>query len=154
MTIRVLVISLLLMGGCAARPQLDVYLTNLEPQPSTALEQRMLVTLRLQNPTDRTLEATGLNVRLDVNGGRLATGVSDRGFTVPPLAETETQLLLSIGLLDVIRQVVRTSQAQEARYTISGKLHTSGVIDYPFRRSGVLSPESITGLESLAPATP
>ena len=78
---RLFLICVPLMTGCAAQQQLDVYLTDLEPQRSTALEQRVLIKLRLQNPTDRTLEATGLNVRLDVNGGRLATGVSNAGFT-------------------------------------------------------------------------
>ena len=140
------------MTGCAAQQQLDVYLTDLKPQRSTALEQRVLIKLRLQNPTDRMLEATGLNVRLDVNGGRLATGVSNTGFSVAPLAEAETEIMLSIGLVDVIRQVVRSAQAKEVRYTLSGKLHTSGLIDYPFRRSGVLSPESVVELENLAPA--
>ena len=50
---------------------------SVEPLQGEGLEVRMLIKLRIQNPNDLPLDFNGVSVRMDVQGKRFATGVSD-----------------------------------------------------------------------------
>ena len=68
------------LAGCASLgvggEPIEVQLVSLTPLPSTAFEHRLRVDLRLRNPNNRAYEIEGLRFVLDVNGQRLASGVS------------------------------------------------------------------------------
>ena len=104
---------------------------------STAFEQRLKVDLRIRNPNDADLDVTGMDFRLELNGKRLARGLSNKSFTVPRLGETVSSVETSTSTFDLVRQALGLRTIQEVTYAISGVLHLkSGTL--PFDNSGVL----------------
>ena len=56
----------------------EVLVKNIAPLESTAFEQRLQVDLRVRNPNDYDVQATGVDFRLDLNGKRFARGLGNR----------------------------------------------------------------------------
>ena len=82
--------ALLALAGCATLgtgEPIEVQLVSLTPLPSTAFEHRLRVDLRLRNPNNRSYEIEGVRFLLDVNGERLASGLSNDRATLPRLGE-------------------------------------------------------------------
>jgi LEA14-like dessication related protein len=120
----------------------EVYLTSLEPLQSEGLEPRFRVGLRFQNPNNKDIDVEGINFELDVNGRRLATGVSDEAFRLPKLGEARTTVTVTTSLVDIARQMFALTSAQGVDYRLKGKVHIGGFMtSIPFERSGTLDPE-------------
>ncbi len=134
---------LVAVAGCATAPQPDVFVIDLEPLPGGTLEQRVRVDLRVQNPSTEPLSATGMSLRLLVNGQPLARGVSAEAFTVPPLGETTTSIVTSTTLIDLLRQIHGAQTRSSLEYRLEGKLY----LDNPpgrslsFETEGTLAPQ-------------
>lgn len=133
--------SFLAVSGCASwflkgEPP-DVLVTNVTPLESSALEQRLQVDLRIRNPNDFDLHVTGIDFKLDMNGKRLARGLSNKELTVPRLGDAVLSVETSASTFDIVRQVFRASQKQELSYSISGELHSQDG-RLPFESSGTL----------------
>jgi LEA14-like dessication related protein len=138
-------IAIVAMPGCAVQPTVDVYLTNLKPLQSTVFEQRAELSLRFQNLRPEPLEVSGMDVRLIVNDKRLARGVTNQSFTIEPLAEATSTVIVSAGMFDTIRQLLGMRERQSYSYSLEGKLYTPG-INRRFRRSGELSRRELGAL--------
>ncbi len=146
------------LAGCATwftngEPP-EVHVTNITPLDATAFEQRMKVDLRISNPNGFDLHVTGMDFKLDVNGKRLARGLSNKELTVPRLATAVTAVETSTSTLDLIRQAFGMTQKQDLAYTITGVLHLrDGTL--PFDTSGtVLEKGQLPGSTPPAPAAP
>jgi LEA14-like dessication related protein len=123
-----LVSAALVLAGCASFQRtepIDVIMAGVEPLQGQGLELRMLVKLRIQNPNDLPLEFNGVSVRLDVQGKRFATGVSDAAGSVPRFGETIVSVPVSIPVLRIARQAI-DAMAHEYRgkltYEMTGRL--------------------------------
>ena len=144
--------ALLLLGpalllGCASFgigvEPIEVHVVDLTPLPSTAFEHRLRVDLRLRNPNDRAFEVEGVRFVLDVNGRRLASGVSDQTVALPRLGEVVVPVTTTTTLLDVVNQVVaftRLADAAEPRfdYEVRGRIflaHRLGSVDFTHKGS-------------------
>ena len=95
----------LILGGCAAlqpRESIQVVMVGIEPLQGEGLELRMLVRLRIQNPNDLPLEFNGVSVRMDVQGKRFATGVSNASGSVPRFGETIVAVPVSISVFRIV----------------------------------------------------
>jgi LEA14-like dessication related protein len=93
--------------------------------PSEGLELRLAVKVRIQNPNDLALEYSGAALTLDLNGRRLATGVSDSIGTVPRYGETVLTIPVTISAFDMARQVLGLAGAERndaVAYRVRGKL--------------------------------
>ncbi len=118
----------LLLGGCttlANRDPLNIDVAGIEPLPGEGLELRLAVTIRVQNPNDLAMEYTGAALALDLNGRRLATGVSDAVGTVPRYGESVFTIPVTISAFNMLRQVLGFVEAEgstEVRYRVRGKL--------------------------------
>ncbi|ULA64377.1 MAG: WHy domain-containing protein [Nitrospira sp.] len=129
------------LSGCASwfttgeRP--DVLVANITPLDSTPFEQRLKIDLRVRNPNDSELHVTGMDIKLDLNGKRLARGLGNQAFTVPRLSDTVVAIETTTSTLDVVRQVLGLRNAQALNYEISGVLHVKDG-RLPFENSGVL----------------
>ena len=137
----------LLAAGCASLSSLEppeVRVTNVRSVPAErgSIEQRFAVELNLLNPNNRAVDVDGVDFELDLNGRRLARGVSADSFTLPALGEAKTTVVVATSITDVLRQVYELSreQPEELEYRIRGKLHLgSGFLrTIPFDRSGTL----------------
>ncbi len=123
-----LAVGMLLFGGCATlqeRDPVNVILVGVEPLTGEGLEFRILVKLRIQNPNDVPLDFNGVSVRLDVQGKRFATGVSDAAVSVPRFGETIVDLPVSISVFQIARQtisVITNEYRGKLPYEITGKL--------------------------------
>jgi LEA14-like dessication related protein len=123
-----LIFGMLLHEGCATlqrREAIQVIIAGVEPLQSEQLELRMLVKLRIQNPNDLPLDFNGVSVRMDVQGKRFGTGVSDVSGSVPRFGETIIDVPVSISLFGVARQVfdvMADKNRGRLAYEMSGKL--------------------------------
>ena len=152
------ILAAVALAGCATwftkgEPP-EVQVTNIIPLDATAFEQRMKVDLRISNPNDFDLHVTGMDFKLDVNGKRLARGLSNKELTVPRLATAVTAVETSTSTLDLIRQAFGMTQKQDFAYTITGVLHLrDGKL--PFDTSGtVLEKGQLPGSTPPAPSAP
>jgi len=129
------------MVGCASwffkgEPP-EVLVTNITPLEGTAFEQRLQVDLRIRNPNDTDLLVTGIDFTLNLNGKRLARGLGNTAITVPRLSDAVVSVQTSTSTLDVVRQLLSFSQAQNLSYDITGRLHLKDG-HLPFDTSGIL----------------
>lgn len=137
---------LLTVAGCATAPRPDVFVIGIEPLPGDTLEQRVRVDLRVQNPTRQRISATGMSMRLLVNGQPLARGVSAEAFSVPPLGETTTSIVASTTVFDLMRQLYGAQTRPGIDYRLEGKLYLDDPLRraLSFEREGMLAPGSGT----------
>jgi LEA14-like dessication related protein len=136
-------------AGCTSvqtleAPELKVISFDVLEHRQDSLEQRFAVGLRVINPNNRDISVQGLDFSLDLNGRRLARGVSDRGFELPRLGETETTVVVTTSLFDVLSQAVQLGKRadQPMEYRLRGRLHLGGLLrpSIPFDHSGTLTP--------------
>ena len=123
---------LLLLGSCFAgcstlpnRDPLSIDVAGIEPLPGEGLELRLAVRVRIQNPNDTPIDYSGAALNLDLNGRKLATGVSDVTGTVPRYGEAVLEIPVTISALSMARQVLGFTNEQGQRdvsYTVRGKL--------------------------------
>ncbi len=119
-----------LLGGCASLQSLEppeVNLVSLRPVSATLMEQRFDVDLRVINPNNKDIDVEGLDFELDINGERLARGVSSESFTLPRLGETVTTVQLTTSTLDIIRRTMSMAGGQALEYRLQGRVHLGGL---------------------------
>jgi hypothetical protein len=116
------------LAACAAfsqRDPLNVQVAGIEPLPGEGLELRMAVKLRIQNPNDVALDYNGVAMDLEINGRRLATGVSNASGSVPRFGETVLSVPVTISAFSVARQALGLAEhigMNEVPYILRGKL--------------------------------
>lgn len=137
--VRALLLTLLagaagaLSAGCASlgvgREPIEVNLVQIAPLPSTAFEHRLRVDLRLRNPNNRDYAIDGLRFVLDINGQRLASGVSHEPATLPRLGEVVVPVTTTTTLFALVNQIVRFGTQEQPRfeYALRGKLFLAGL---------------------------
>lgn len=145
-------LALLLAGGalvaCASLgiglEPLEANLVELRPLESTAFEQRFEMRVRLRNPNDHAVEIDGLRFELEVNGRRLATGLSDQRVTLPRLGETVLDVTTTTTLLDLLQQAMvlgerGLEETPSLDYALRGRVFLAGSFrTLSFERSGEL----------------
>lgn len=123
------------LGPALQPPTLS--LVNLRLTEATLFEQRFAARIRVQNPNDRALDIRGFSFALEVNGEPLASGVSDRGFTVPAFGEALTDVFATTTLVALVRQFAQLDQAQSFHYRLHGRIKLAGFgASLPFEFKG------------------
>lgn len=116
------------LAACTSLPQrdaLNVTVAGVEPLPGEGLELRLSVKVRIQNPNDAPVEYTGAALSVDLNGRKLASGVSDRTGTVPRYGETVLTIPVTVSAFNMARQVIGLATGaneREISYRVRGKL--------------------------------
>jgi len=156
-----LTLAALLLAGCAGRPSVDVALVGLTPVessysgPQAFLEQRLRLDFRLQNFSERVVNATGVELTLNVNGRRLARGVDNDAFRVERLGETRVSAVVSTSLFDVARQLLDLPNRERFSYELTGRIYLEGwPRSVPFSRSGEIAREDLGRLVGAGDHTP
>jgi hypothetical protein len=115
-------------AACANLPNRDPLIVNvadIEPLPGEGMELNLAIRIRVQNPNDAAVAYSGAALWLDLNGRRLASGVSDEIGAVPRYGETVFTIPVTISAFDMARQVlgfVNAENPDEVRYRVRGKL--------------------------------
>ena len=137
------------LAGCASLPgaePLKVAVVDIESLNGEGLEVRMMVKLRVQNPTDSAIEFDGATLDLDLRGMSFASGVSAESGRIPRFGELIVSVPVTISAGALIRQALslaRDRNAERVRidYAARGRLaggrlgghrfESSGQIDWP-----------------------
>jgi len=120
----------------------DVSVANIEFAGGTLLQQNFLVKLNIQNPNDRAIPVTGLHVELNVDGDRVASGVSSRPFVVPAHGDTQFDLTVTANAaLALLKFGQRKGASQAIDYDLTGtaSIDLPFLHDLPFRQHGSFS---------------
>lgn len=125
-----------LLGGCAGMftqiesPRLSI--TSLRVLPSSGLEQRVEIGLRVLNPNGFALEARGLYLDVRFNEISVLSGVAADPPVVEPYAEAEMRVMLATNLINGIRVIAAMADDPEGvlRYRLEARLD----LDSPFGR--------------------
>jgi hypothetical protein len=118
----------LTLAGCSTLPHQDplsIAVAGIEPLPGEGLELRLAIRVRIQNPNDAAIEYTGTALTLELNGRRLASGVSGTVGTVPRYGEAVLTIPVTISAFDMARQMLGFANAtgeRDVRYRVRGKL--------------------------------
>lgn len=131
----------MLLAGCSymTRETLPprVQLVNLQLQTAQLLEQRYLMTIRLQNPNEFDLEINGFDFNLELNGAPFAQGVSSREVSVPGFGDATTEVLVSSSLLTLMQQMKGGQNA--VKYRVFGRVKLKGIpVPVSFESEGEL----------------
>ena len=128
-TTLLLLLASLQLVACSTlsnRDPLSIDVAGIEPLPSEGLELRLAVRVRIQNPNDTPIEYNGAALNLDINGRKLASGVSDAVGTVPRYGEAVLEIPVTISALNMARQVLgftnTRNEPRDVSYTVRGKL--------------------------------
>ena len=125
---RALIVLFLALSGCAALPNRDpltVTVAGIESLPSEGMELRLAVKVRVQNPNDSDIEYSGAALTLNLNGTRLASGVSADTGTVPRYGESVLTIPVTASFIGMVRQGLQfmtDDTPDDVRYEIEGKL--------------------------------
>jgi LEA14-like dessication related protein len=117
-------------------------MVGMEPLQGEGLELRMLVRLRIQNPNDLPLDFNGVSVRMDVQGKRFATGVSDASGSVPRFGETIVGVPVSISVFRIVHQAldaVTNEYGGKIVYVMNGTLAGPAFNSVHFESKGELA---------------
>jgi LEA14-like dessication related protein len=135
--------ALLLIGiaGCAPkfeRPNLAV--TGVELRGGNLLQQNFLVKFQVQNPNQRPLPVNGLHAELSVAGERIASGVSNQSFVVPPMGEKDFDVTISANMaLALLKLANRSGDSIDYLITGAADLDLPFMHDLAFHQTGSLS---------------
>ena len=137
------------LTGCVTQPVVEVYVTDLKPLPSTLFEQRLQLDLRIQNLSEKPIQANGVDVRLELNDRQWGRGVSAEPVDIPALGEGRTSVNVSSGVLDSVRQLLAIQGRETFTFGLRGRLITPG-LDKRFQRGGEISRAELEALGSPA----
>ena len=140
------VIAVLALGGCAAmsgREPVQVSVAGIETLPGEGLEMRMMVKLRVQNPSEAPVDYDGVYVKLEVLDKTFATGVSDERGSVPRFGESVINVPVTVSTLRVALStlgfVLGDQPPDKVRYKLSGKLAGPTFGSTSFKSDGELA---------------
>lgn len=100
------------LGGCAVvlgREPLRASVIDLHSLPAAGFEMRLLVKLRLQNPSKWALPFKGVSLELDLQSQNVASGVSAKGGEVPAFGETLIEVPVTVASVSLLRHVLSIS---------------------------------------------
>ena len=123
-------------------------------QGGNLLQQNFLVKFQVQNPNQRALPVSGLHAELDVAGERIASGVSNRSFVVPPMGQIEFDMTITANMaLALLKLSGRRGDSIDYEVTGAASLDLPFMHDLPFHQTGSLSlkqfPNLLKGMKLL-----
>ncbi len=142
--------ALFWLSGCAMFGQSyskpEIRLADVEMLKANMWEQSFRLRLRVDNPNSRSLPIRGMHYQVYLNDARLATGVSDRPFTVPAYGSQYFDLEVRSNLWRHLGDLARMVDRQQAvTYRIEGHINT-GMFFSPrltLREQGTLDPANM-----------
>jgi LEA14-like dessication related protein len=118
----------------------DVSVASIQLIGGNLLQQNFLVKFNVQNPNDRALPVTGLHAELNVAGERLASGVSNGAFVVPPHGVMQFDMTITanmaVALLKLSQRNDSHAAAIDYEMTGSASIDLPFLHDLPFHQSG------------------
>ena len=140
---RVLLIFLLAACAVACTPRFErpvLTVVGIDMQGGNFLQQSFLVKFQVQNPNKRALPVSGLHADLNVAGQRIASGVSNQAFVVPPMGQSEFDMTITANMAMALLQLAnRHSDSIDYEVTGAANLDLPFLHDLPFHQTGSFS---------------
>jgi LEA14-like dessication related protein len=118
-----------------------ITLSNFSVQEIKIFESVFKIEMRVFNTNDIPLEIKGINCDLELNGKRLATGVTNVKIDIPSYETGVVPMTLYSSALDVIRVLRGLAKTEKLQYTLTGRIRLGkGAIPstIPFKSTGEL----------------
>ncbi len=109
-------------GEKAALVPPEVRLVDLGIARAGVLEQELDAELRIVNMADAPLHVRGLRFTLELDGQKLARGVSDARLTVPPLGSERVHAKLFVPTGALLQRLLEVAQSGALRYGLRGEV--------------------------------
>jgi LEA14-like dessication related protein len=142
---QLLLALLLCVAACSPkfeRPNITV--VSIEMQHGNLLQQNFQVRFHIQNPNDRALPVKGVRAELSVGGDRVASGVSNRAFVVPPLGDTDFDMTITASLaMALLKLANQPTDSIDYEVTGAASLDLAFLGNLPFHQSGAFSLKGI-----------
>ncbi len=114
------------LTGCATlsrKTAFDVTLVNLSRAEATALESRVIVTLRYTNEANTPLSLTGSRHKLSLNGRTVGIAVSPEALEVPALSTVTQDVTLNVSHIALIGLLREVHDSRSVRYQLDSTLY-------------------------------
>jgi LEA14-like dessication related protein len=131
-----IVLCLVAMLSACATPLRDfdepeVELTGFRALPSSGMEARFLLQLRILNPNAVPLKINGIHYELLLREQRALSGVSADAVRIPAYGEGKLELEAAAGVLGslaLVRDLLANPPEQGLPYTLRAKLSVDGAL--------------------------
>lgn len=131
-------------SGCTnlVRQEPEVILSDLQLLPAQGLAPRFSVSMQMINPNNADLDVKGGAFRLYLKNSRVAVGVLDKPFLVPPLGQSTVTAYCTgdlIGSVSLFHKLMQ-SNAHTIEYRLELTLHeTHHFLPIRLQRDGVVN---------------
>ena len=125
--IRCALLSLLIAGCATMRPNFetpDIQVTSFSMLPSTGLEARFKIGLRVTNPNRQSLNVRGMSYNVSLEGFKFIRGVGNDIPTIPGYSEEEFYVEASTNLIESIKMITSfiNNPKDKLKYAFGAKL--------------------------------
>jgi len=103
-----------------------VNLAHIQVQEIKLFETVLKIELRVFNTNEVALNVNGIDCKLELNGKKFASGVSDTTTVIPAFRSALVPMMLYSSVIDVFQGVIKSRGAKEMKYTVKGRVHISG----------------------------
>jgi LEA14-like dessication related protein len=131
-----------LLGGCATLlPRLEAPRLTLLAVTINAvgpLQQQLRLTMHAENPNARAIAVRGIDITLEISGGRVAQGATAEAFNLPAQGATDFDLDVTADLNEALRLMTAALGHHSVDYRLYGTVHLQGGIlsTLPFDQHG------------------
>ncbi|HLN50380.1 MAG TPA: LEA type 2 family protein [Steroidobacteraceae bacterium] len=133
----------LLLCVAACTPKFErpiITVASIEMQHGNLLQQEFQVKFHIQNPNDRALPVKGLHAELSIGGDRIASGVSNRAFVVPPLGDADFDMTITANMaMALLKLANQHTDSIDYEVTGAASLDLAFLNDLPFHQNGSFS---------------
>lgn len=134
-------LSLLLSFGCsgiAKKPLVEpkVQVRDFEITDVSLLGIDGKVTLRVDNPNEIRLSASGLSYTMSISGSEILTGQDDQSIAIPAFGSEEIELPMRLSYLALLETLPEVMQSGVADYKVTGRIKTNVFKTIPFSKTG------------------
>ena len=131
--VRVCLLSLLIAGCASVRPNFEtpgIQVTSFSMLPSSGLEARFKIGLRVTNPNRQALKVRGMSYNVSLEGFKFIKGVGNNIPTIPGYGEKEFFVEASTNLIESIKMLTSfvNNPRDKLKYAFGAKLDTGSVI--------------------------
>lgn len=135
----------ILLVGCASLSTFEqprVSVVDVQLQDGRLMAQKFLVTIRIDNPNNYGFDINGAVVDVLLNDQPLARGLSNRKISIPRYGSADLQVVATVQLLDVLKQIMQMGTQRPVDYQVKGYLDVrrgwTSNIRVPFQQTGEL----------------
>jgi LEA14-like dessication related protein len=129
------------LSACASVERPSVTLAGVKLAGLGLFEQRLVTTLRIQNPSSAELALAGVSVEIELNGNTFSRGVNPASIVIPAYAQDTVSVETISTTSGVVRQLRALGKAGvKLNYRLKGQLQPRDRPDpIAFDDKGVIS---------------